>query len=194
MDFSLIFIGSTHGFIKDFTKQEEIINSIDPEFVLVEDLEDISLDTKEKFKKLFKSRFISDMTSFSDVEDLIKLCHNKNIKLIGIDFHNFGFDKVLQEKIKKQEPLSKREQEKINKILESREKSHIKKILEYLKKTSKPLVVIVGSWHLRKGALLVKEMNNYKIIFPCDSEGNLLIEPPRDNKGIFYREITKNAN
>ena len=90
--------------------------------------------------------------------------------------------------------MSKREQEKINKILESRVKSHIKKILEYLKKTSKPLVVIVGSWHLRKGALLVKEMNNYKIIFPCDSEGNLLIEPPRDNKGIFYREITKNAN
>src|SRR3989344_3891932 len=100
MNFSFILIGSTHSFVDDFFKQEEIIKSLKPEFVLSEELENLKLDTEDKVKEILEKKFISDMTSFDEVEKLIKLCFEKKIKLIGIDFHNFGFDENLQKKIK----------------------------------------------------------------------------------------------
>mgnify|MGYP001566001469 FL=1 len=71
MDFSFIFIGSTHGFVDDFIKQKEIINFINPEFVLCETLENLSLDTKEKFEDILKTKKISNMTSFSEIKKLV---------------------------------------------------------------------------------------------------------------------------
>ncbi len=191
MSFSFIFIGSTHGFIDDFIKQGEVISSVSPEYVLAEDLENISLDSREKFENLFNKEKISNMTAFAEVERLVKFCYEKNLKLIGIDLPNFGFNKILQEKIKKQEKLSEKEEEEINDILKIRQRNHLKKILEYKKKTDKPLVIIVGSWHLKENSLLRDSLNNYKIFFPCDGEGNLLIEPLGDKK-IKYCEIIKN--
>lgn len=191
MNFSFIFIGGTHGFIEDFIKQKEIINLINPEFVLCENLENLSLNSKEKFDNLLKNKKISDMTSFDEVKKLIDLCYNKNIKLIGIDLSNFGFNKVLQEKIKEQKELSPEEENKVEEILKLRDKIHLEKILEYKNKTNRPLVIIIGSWHLREHSLLRDSLSNYKIFFPCDKEGNLLIEPPTDKK-INYCEIIKN--
>ncbi len=192
MDFSFIFIGSTHGFIDDFIKQKEIISLINPEFVLCENLENLSLDTKEKFEDILKNKTISNMTSFDEIKNLIELCDNKNIKLIGIDLANFGFDKTLQEKIKRQEKLSKEEENKIEEILRLRDKVHLEKILEYKNKTNRPLVIIIGSWHLRENFPLRNSLDNYKIFFPCDKKGNLLIEPQEDKK-INYCEIIKNG-
>ena len=192
MDFSLIFIGSTHGFIDDFIKQKEIINLINPEFVLCENLENLSLDTKEKFGNILKNKTISNMTSFNEIMNLIEFCYDKNIKLIGIDLANFGFDDTLQEKIKKQEKLSKEEENKIEEILKLRDKIHLEKILEYKNKTNRPLVIIIGSWHLRENSPLRNSLDNYKIFFPCDKKGNLLIEPQKD-KQINYCEIIKNG-
>lgn len=80
---SVIIIGGTHGFIDDFLKQKEIIIKTNPEFVLSEEVEDLVLDSKEKFKNLFEKRNISNMTSFEEVEKLVRLCFEKNIKLIG---------------------------------------------------------------------------------------------------------------
>ena len=88
MNCPFIFIGSTHGFIDDFLKQKEVILAVKPEFVLCEGLENLTLDSKEKFEKLCKKRKISNMTSFEEVEKLINLCFRENIKLIGIDFKN----------------------------------------------------------------------------------------------------------
>ena len=85
MDFSFIFIGNTHSFVNDFLKQKEIIELIKPEFVLSEELENLKLDTEDKFKEILKKRDISNMTSFNDVEKLIKLCFENKINLIGID-------------------------------------------------------------------------------------------------------------
>ena len=48
MNFSFIFIGSTHSFVDDFLKQEEIIELVKPEFVLNEELENLKLDTEDK--------------------------------------------------------------------------------------------------------------------------------------------------
>ena len=118
MDLSFIFIGSTHSFLDDFSKQKEIISIINPEFVLSEELEDLKLERADQFKEILEKKFISDMTSFGEVEKLIKLCFEKKIKLIGIDFHNFGFDENLQRKIKNQKELTKEEEEKLNKLVE----------------------------------------------------------------------------
>jgi hypothetical protein len=191
MTFSFIFIGSTHSFLDDFSKQKEIINLVNPEFVLSEELEDLRLDTEYKFKKILDKKFISDMTSFVEVEKLIKLCSEKKIKLIGIDFHNFGFDKNLQSKIKNQKELTNEEEEKLNKLVEKREKHHLLKILEYKSKTKLPIIIILGCWHLRKDSLLRKRLENYKIIAPLDKNGEVLFEP--SNKKIKYGEIISNG-
>ncbi len=188
----LIFIGSTHGFINDFAKQKEIIEKENPEFVLCEELEDLKLDSEEKFLEILKKKHFSEMTKFEEVEKLIKFCFNKNIKLRGIDFHNFGFDKNLQKKIKNKEEPTKEEEEKLNKIIALREKNHLSKILEYQKKSLKPLVIIIGCWHLREGSFLRGNLENYKIIAPCDNKGKILFGPKKGEK-IKYCEITSNG-
>lgn len=192
MDSSFIFLGSTHSFIDDFLKQKEIIELVKPEFVLSEELEDLKLDTVQKMKEVLEKKIISDMTSFYEVEKLIKLCFEKKIKLIGIDFHNFGFDKDLQRKIKNQETLTKKEEEKLNKIVKEREKHHLSMILEYKSKTKRPLVIILGCWHLRENSLLRKTLKHYKIIAPIDENGKILFEP--NNKEIKYGEIIPNGS
>ncbi len=131
------------------------------------------------------------MTSFDEVNRLIELCYHKNIKLIGIDLPNFGFNEILQSKIKNQSDLSSDEENQIEELLKLRENLHLKKILEYKEKTDKPLIILLGSWHLRENSLLRNSLTNYKIFFPCDKRGNLLIESPED-KEINYCEITKN--
>lgn len=192
MEHSFIFIGSTHSFINDFIKQKEIITLLNPEFVLSEELENLKLDSGGKFKDILKKRYISEMTSFNEVENLIKLCFEKRISLIGIDFHNFGFNKTLQNKIKNQKELTKQEEEILKEITKKREKRHFSKILEYKEKATKPFVVIIGCWHLRKNSLLRKSLKNYKIIAPLNEEGEVLFEP-RENKKIKYGEIISNG-
>jgi len=190
MKFSFIFIGSTHSFVDDFSKQEEIIKSVKPEFVLSEELEDLKLDAEDKFKEILEKKFISDMTSFDEVEKLIKFCFDKKINLIGIDFHNFGFDQDLKKKIKNREELTKGEEEKLNKIVEEREKLHLSKILDYKSKTKLPLVIILGCWHLRENSLLRRKLKKYKVIAPLDENGEVLFEP--NNGEIKYGEIISN--
>jgi len=191
MNTPLIFVGSTHGFIDDFSKQKEIIESIKPDFVLCEELEDLILDSEKKFNELLKKKRISDMTSFKEVEKLVKLCFNKKIKLIGIDFNNFRFSKSLQRKIKNQEEPTKKEEEELNKIIKLREENHLSKILEYWKKTSRPIVIIVGCWYLREKSLLREKLKDYKIVTPCTKEGKPLFSPD-ENKEIIYTEIISN--
>ena len=191
MDFSFIFIGNTHSFVNDFLKQKEIIELIKPEFVLSEELENLKLDTEDKFKEILKKRDISNMTSFNDVEKLIKLCFENKINLIGIDFHNFGFDDYLQKKIKNQKELTKEEERKLNEIIKKREKYHLSKILECKVKTNKPIIIIIGCWHLREDSLLRKKLKNYKIIAPIDDKGKVMFAPQKDKK-IKYGEIISN--
>ncbi len=193
MEPSFIFIGHTHSFLDDFIKEKEIIESANPEFVLSEQLENLTLDSKEKYLEILEKRKISNMTSFKEIEKLIKLCFNKNIKLIGIDFPNFGFDINLQEKIKNKKSLTEIEEEKLKKIIKEREKNHFSKILEYNKKTNLPLVIILGCWHLRKGSFLREKLDNYKIIAPLDEKGEVIFEP-KEGKEIKYGEITSNGS
>ncbi len=188
MNFSFIFIGSTHSFSDDFSKQKEIINLITPEFVLSEELENLELNTNDKFKDILKKRHISNMTSFDDIKEIVNLCFNKKIKLIGIDFNNFGFNNTFQRKIKNQKKLTNEEEKELDRITLIREKYHLSKILEYKEKTIKPLVIIIGCWHLRASSLLRERLNNYKIIAPLNKDGEVLFDPNEKEK-IKYGEI-----
>jgi len=193
MDFSFIFIGNTHSFLDDFLKQKEIIELVNPEFVLYEQLENLELDSKEKFEDILKKRRISNMTSFEEVEKLIRLCFDKRINLIGIDFPNFGFDSNLQEKIKNKKRLTCSEENRLKEIIRKREKRHLSKILEYKQKTKSPLIVIVGCWHLRKGSFLREKLTNYKIIAPLDEKGEVIFGP-KEGKEMKYGEIISNGS
>ncbi len=189
----IIFVGSTHSFLDDFSKQKEIINLVNPEFILSEDLENLVLDSEKNFKDIFNKKIISQMTSFEEVKRLIELCYKKNIKLIGMDFKNFGFNKEIQTKIKGKKKLSASEEKEVELILKKRERKHLSKILEYTQKTSKPILVILGCWHLRKDSYLRKKLKSYKIIAPLDSQGEILFEPTKKRK-IKYGEIIYNGN
>ncbi len=191
MNFSFIFIGSTHSFVDDFSKQKEIINLVKPEFVLSEEIENLKLNSKEKLKEILDKKFISNMTPFNEVKKLIRLCLDNKISLIGIDFPNFGFDDCLQEKIKNKKELTKEEEGKLNDLIKKREKYHLSKILDYKEKTNRPLVVILGCWHLRESSLLRKKLKSYKIIAPIDDKGKVLFAPNKNNE-IKYGEIISN--
>ncbi|HEB47094.1 MAG TPA: hypothetical protein ENI22_01350 [Candidatus Pacearchaeota archaeon] len=187
--FSFFFLGDTHSFIDDFKKQKEIIEEIKPDFVLYERLENHSLKTKEDYEKILRTRKISNMTSFDEVEKIIKFCFKKKIKLIGIDFKNFGLNKNLQEKVKKQLPLKGRKRQ-LDKILKRREIKHIQMIKKYTRKTKKPILITIGSWHLKEDSKLMNAFDRYKVIFPCGGKGNLLLGPPEKGK-VFYCERVK---
>ncbi|VVB83737.1 Uncharacterised protein [uncultured archaeon] len=173
----LILLGDTHGFIKDFEKQEEVIKKYNPEFILSEMLEDNILDSDAKFIEILEKKDISNMTSVSEIENLIKLCMEKKINLIGMDFKDFGFDKNLQEKIKNQSELNEEEQKEIETLLDKRERKNVETIKEYLGKTAKPIIVITGSWHLREDSPLRTSFKGYKMIYPSNSKGELVLEP-----------------
>lgn len=191
--FLFIFIGDTHGFVNDFKKQKEIVEQINPEFILMENLQNLKLISEYDYQLLFKRKRISSLVNFKRIRDIIKLSYIKKIKLIGIDFKDFGFNKNLQEIIKRKKSPNTKEKKEIDKILKKREKHHLKMLKKYEGKSNKPIIVILGSWHLRDDSLIIKNINNCKIIFPCDKDGTLLIEPPKNGE-VKYCEKIKNEN
>lgn len=190
--FSFIFVGDSHGFINDFKKQKEIIEKVEPEFILSEQLENNVLDSEQKYKTFLKDKKSSKMTSFKEIKDLVNWGYTKKIKLIGIDFENFGLDLKLRSIIKGKGIPSKEDRIEINKILSKRNIHHLKLIRKYSKLSKKPLVILLGTWHLREESLLMKSLNNYIVIYPSNEEGKLLIEPPKDKIKIKYFQRIKN--
>lgn len=190
--FSFIFIGDTHGFISDFKKQKQIINNVNPQFVLSEQLQDIILDSKEKYVKILRNKKISEMVSFKEVQDLIELCYKKGIKLIDMDLRNFGFDSKLQATIKNGKKVSKKDEIKIDSIIKKRQLRQLEIIKKYKSIATKPLVIILGTWHLQENSILMNSLNNYIVIYPCDNNGSILLKPSKKKIRITYcRRIKK---
>lgn len=190
--FSFFIIGETHGFIDDFNKEEAIILQIKPEFVLSEQLQDLVLDSPVNYNKLFEQKIISNMVPFKEVEKLLILCRNNNIKLIGIDFKNFGLNKRLQGIVKGKLKSTQKDLENIKFILKKREIHHINTIKKYLCLSRKPIIVLIGAWHLRRNSVLMKSLNNFKAIYPCDPKNRLLTKPIKNTKLVRYCEYIKN--
>ena len=189
--FSFIFIGETHGFVNDFEKEQEIINKANPEFVLSEQMQEIILDTEENYLSLIKKQKISELVSFEEVKNLVLLCQKNRIKLIGMDFTNFGFNKEVNPVIKGQKSPTKFQEKQIEDILKKREIKHLETINNYNPKTKKPIVILLGSWYLKEDSLLMTSLNNYIAYFPRDAEGNQLIGSPGAAKSIKYSHRIK---
>ena len=178
----LIFIGDTHGFIDDFKKQKEIIEKYKPEFVLSEQLQDVYLlNKKDCQNKIYLKRF-------KEQNKLIRLCHQKNINLIGIDFKNFGFNKRQQKIVLREIKQTRKDFINFNKLTNKRTKHHISLINKYIKLTKKYIVVIIGCWHLKENSSLRKNFKGSTIIFPVDNINQILVEP-KEIKRIKYLEL-----
>ncbi|MBU2577170.1 MAG: hypothetical protein KKF50_05630 [Nanoarchaeota archaeon] len=187
-ELKLIFLGDTHGFINDFEKQKELIERFSPEYVLYEQLNDLELLDKEDFESLLNSKLVSNMTSFEEVENIIHLCKSKNIKLIGIDLKNFGLGEDLQKIVKGEKEPSEKEIQEIASLQEKREQTQKNKIQKYFNISKKPILVITGSWHLRKESPL-RDFPEYLLIIPTDKSGDLILGPPEDGF-IKFSEVS----
>lgn len=108
---------------------------------------------------------------------LVHLCKTQKIKLVGIDLKNSGLDRRQQEIVDGKRKATKADKNAIEKIVECRAQKQISMVKRYLQKTRKPLVVIVGAWHLRNGAPLRTAFNQYTLIYPCDTQGKMLVGP-----------------
>lgn len=186
MEFDFIFIGETHGFIQDFNKEKETIEIVKPDLVLSEQMQDMKLDSKKKMESLLEQDYFSDIVELKEVKDLIKLCMKHNIKLIGMDFKNFGFGKRLQNIIKSKINATKKDILNFEKIAKKREMLHLKMIKAAKKETKKPILILLGTWHLREDSLLMKELKNYIVIYPCIKKGEILMKPLKNKEDIRY--------
>ena len=184
--FSFIFVGDTHGFVNDFLKQKEIINAVNPDYVLSEQLQDFVLDSEEKYVLILKHKKISGMVKFEEVKDLLDLCHQKGVKIIGMDINNFGFDSQLQSVVRGEKVASKEDNERINMIMKKRQTHHLDVIKKYKVLTKKPVIILIGSWHLQENSFLMRSLNNYLVIYPSDVQGRMLLEPPKNKTRISY--------
>lgn len=190
MTYSFIFFGDSHGFLNDFEKLKEIIEKYYPEFILSEQMQDISLINDNDYNKILKTKYISEMISFDELKDLILLCKKRNIKLIGIDFKNFGFNNRFQKMIKEKIKPRKNDEKEIEKIVKKRELYQLNKIKSY--NLQKNVLVTLGVWHLRKDSPILKELNNYILIYPSNERGEIIMEPPSEKTKIIYSEKYKN--
>lgn len=185
--FSFIFVGDTHGFLNDFIKQKEIIESVKPDFVLAEQMQDINFLVDEDYSKLDSIAYLD----FKKIKSLMELCKKLKINLIGLDFKDFGFDGKLNEVINDGRMPSKEEELKIAEIIRKRENHHLNLIKQYKNSTKRPLVILIGTWHLREDSLLMRELDNCLVIYPGDIEGNMLIEPSVKKEEVNYYVLKK---
>jgi hypothetical protein len=89
-------------------------------------------------------------------------------------------------KINEKKEFTPEEEKEIELIVKKREKYQIKKISENSGKSKRPVLVFIGSWHLRKNGPIYSRFKNCKIIFPANKRGELVIEPTQEK--IVYME------
>lgn len=187
--FSFIFLGDTHGYWNDFSKQKEIIDAVRPEIVLCEQLQNKKLDTKRDYQEILLSKFISDTVEFEQMEKLITLCHKRKISLIGIDRYNYSFSAQILNALKTN-TVTQQQSEEMEALAFQREKEQAKSLKKYVGFSSKPILVIVGTWHLRDNSPLFQGLLNYAVIFPVDENNKPLYGPKstQEKYGVKYVE------
>jgi len=191
LKFPLVFLADSHGFINDFSKQKEFIERFHPEFFLIDQLENFTLEKKEDFESLRKQKRISEMSDFEKQKDLIEFCENQGIKIIGIDMPNLGVPLKIAKKINKKMVLTDEEKFEMEENTQRRSQIHIDKIKEYLKKTDKSILVSISAWFLKENSELRNVFSNYLVGYLSDSDGKVLISKPEKGQKIFWREVEK---
>lgn len=185
----LVFITDAHGQVNTFEKIKEIIDKYKPVFVLAESLENNNILSEYNFTKIMKKKKISNMTSMEEVKELIKLCHKKNIKLIGIDFENFLIGRKLQTKINRNMNLTEDEEKELESLALRRENKHVKMIGKYLELSRKPIVVIIGAWHFRKNSQIRRTFDHYILYYLSNPKGEMVLGPTKEK--LEWKELIK---
>ncbi len=182
LKYDIILIGDTHGFLNDFKIQKRIIGAVKPEFVLMESLEDKRFLSQDAIRTQLRKRKFTKTTQFGEVKNILAYALQKKIKLIGIDIKNFGLGDIDLKN------PSKQEESYLRKLLPQREKRQLSVIRSCLKKTKRPLIVVTGSYHLRKNSLLIKGLQDKSLILICPSyNGKLLYQPVKNKKAVTYK-------
>ncbi|HLC84685.1 MAG TPA: hypothetical protein VJH22_02750 [Candidatus Nanoarchaeia archaeon] len=190
---SIIFVGDTHGYWNDFAKQQEIIEQHKPDVVLSEQLQDQVLDSPKAYARFHKHSLFSAFIRWQEFNNLVAYCEKKNISLIGIDLHDFGFDASLHDVIAGITPPTLEQERCLADILTKRQTHQVSVINKYVSITKKPLVVLVGTWHLQEGMPLRQSFPDSLIIYPCDEKGTMLIEPPKKPLPVRYCTLPTSA-
>ncbi|MBS3094243.1 hypothetical protein J4474_01120 [Candidatus Pacearchaeota archaeon] len=177
--------------MNDFSKQKEFIVRFQPEYFLIDQLENFALEEKEDFESLKKQKRISEMSDFEKQKELIEFCEDKGIKLVGIDMPNLGVPLKIAKKINKRLVLSEEEKFEIEETLPERARHQIEKIKEYTKKTDKPIIVSLSAWFMKENSELRDNFSNYLMGYLSDADGKVLISKPEKGQKIFWREIEK---
>lgn len=176
----LILIADAHAMTNIFSKQKEIIEKYRPVFVLSEKMENNNVESDYSFNQIMKMKKISNMTTMDEVKELIKLCHKKNIKLIGMDFENFLIDRKLQTKINRDIKLTPDEEKELKDLFYRRENKHAKMISKFLEISRKPLVVIVNAKELKRNSLIRRSFNNYHLVYLSNTKGEMVLSPTKE--------------
>ncbi|MDI6738526.1 MAG: hypothetical protein QME12_08525 [Nanoarchaeota archaeon] len=188
--FFIIFIGDTHGYMDDFRMQKQVIEKVNPDYVLYEQMNNKKLVTKAEFMAMLKNKSVSTLTEVDEVRPLLKICIKNNLPLIGIDFKNFGISWAgrFKHKLDNQQSFTKKEKEELKRIYKIREKQQLRMIRQYAKKGK--IVVITGAHHLRKNSPLIKGISHFMAILPhCNGEP--AFGPVADKRKLKYGVITK---
>jgi hypothetical protein len=183
---NLIFLGLTHGFLDDSKKLKEIFKKFHPKIILHESLENKKLLFSKDYTIFLNKKTHSEMTSFLGIEEIVKFCYKNKVPLVGIDFENYSFSKELRNRINSGKRTNLINEIRIKKIIRKREKHHIKLIEKYNNLSAGPILVCLGSWHLRRNSPIRKQFIGARIIFPADEKGNILTKPTKSK--ISYCE------
>jgi len=179
--FSFIFLGDTHGFMNDLLIQKETIKKFQPDYVLSESLQNLRFSRNKSTDKKIE-------TLEPASKNLTSYCIKKNIEIIGIDYKNFGLSKKILNSLQKNEKLSSSHKQDIKNILKKRTERHLKFIRKF-EKSLKPVVVVIGAYHLRPKSPILKSVKNALVIQPCDEKNNLVYEPTQKKLKYCARVI-----
>lgn len=157
----VIFFGETHGLLPEHEIIDLILKHNKIDCILYELLEEQQLrnsGSRIKFLSNQDSKDFSVISKFRDLKKTVSLAEKYKIPIIGCDITNmYRKDKNFLEHIdENQEPI----------IMKTREKKQ-REILDTELKKNKLILVLVGTYHLRKESELLKKLNhNHIIILP----------------------------
>ncbi len=185
----LLFVGDTHGFLDDMAVLRRVIITTAPAYVLAEQLQEVSLRTPAEYAAVRRRKRLSATVSIAEIQPLINLCQERGIALIGIDLQNFGFTPHLLRVVSGDCPPTPADKKALRRLATRRERHQRAMINRYAKRSTLPVVVIIGAWHLRTGSPLLKGLHHSTLIIPVDAAGNLLVEPPMNGTAHFREQV-----
>jgi len=186
---NLVLFSETHGFLKEISIQEKILEKIDFGYFLYELLEDKKIVLPEEFKNYLnaddKDSF-SIISKYGEIKPTIFLAKKLGMPIIGCDLKNTGRDNT---NFRTKKDWSKEDLEKEKILFKKRELKQKKIIDKYLEKGK--VFASIGVYHLRPKSFLMKSIRNYHfiIIYPKLKGGKIFGRSMNFEKEEVFFEV-----